>query len=139
MLIASFGVWCIRSIGYYANLKKMTATAAGTLLLPSIGNAKLSPVDPTGELEVLDSEITLQQYEDKLPSDITADTRYERVNFFRSYVGHNISPLRMDAAALRWFELDPFDSTDATDWESGRSVKKDCQIRTAGRTHYTLK
>ncbi|KAK0221443.1 hypothetical protein IW262DRAFT_1493266 [Armillaria fumosa] len=101
---------CRSHQSYYTALSR-TATAAGTLLLPSIGNKKLLPIDANKiqggcsgwlrqefrELELLD-EITLQQYEGALPVDIAGDTRYELIESFRSYS-----------------DIDPFDPTDATE------------------------
>lgn len=103
---------CQSHQSYYTALSR-TATAAGTLILPSLKGARASPIDAQKiqggcsgylqqefrELETLDN-ITTQIYTGSILVTVQGNTRYALIESFRKHIGVSYTPPLMDRALL---------------------------------------
>ncbi|KAK0442206.1 hypothetical protein EV421DRAFT_1711020, partial [Armillaria borealis] len=106
---------CRSHQSYYTALSR-TATAEGTLILPSLKGARSSPVDAPKiqggcsgylqqefrELETLD-DIIMRIYNGSVPVTVQGNTRYVLIESFHEYIGIGYSPPLMDEALI-WLE-----------------------------------
>ncbi|PBK62522.1 hypothetical protein ARMSODRAFT_895513 [Armillaria solidipes] len=116
---------CRSHQSYYTALSR-TATAAGTLILPSLNSARASPIDAQKiqggcsgylrqefrELETLD-DITTKIYTGSILVTVQGNTCYTLIESFCEHIGVSYTPPLMDKA-LSWSEVDLFESFDAT-------------------------
>ncbi|KAK0468779.1 hypothetical protein IW261DRAFT_1345806, partial [Armillaria novae-zelandiae] len=116
---------CRTHQAYYTALSR-SATVAGTLILPALGQKNSSPIDPSKiqagcsghlcqefhELEMLD-DITKQVYKGTLPDTVHGITRYSLIQSFQAHVSDAYTPPNMDQG-LMWSSVWPFEMEDAT-------------------------